>query len=611
MFSPRQLTTGLAFLVLPFAIAEAQKKPVDRLAPLDAYVAKVMKDWKVPGLAIAIVKNDSVILAKGYGVRTLGDPAPVDANTIFAIGSSSKAFTAALVALAADAGKMRWDEPVSTYLPGLQLYDNYATKDLTVRDALSHRSGLARGDLMWYVAGFPREEILRRVRYLKPSWGFRGLFGYQNIMYLAAGEAVAKAQKSSWDDLVRTQLFVPLGMSNSSTSIRSLEGKPNVSAPHSDIADTVRVIPWKNIDNIAPAGSINSSVNDMTRWLRLQLGKGKLDGKQLISSANLLEMWTPNTHIRLQGPEAKYLAPGANMSSYGLGWFLQDFNGRLAVHHGGNIDGFSAMVAMVPDENLGVVILTNLNGTPAPVAVFPYIFDLYTRDTARDWSAVYKELLGGMQKAAKDAEDAMVKARVSGTSPSLSLPKYAGTYSDSMYGDFVVSEVGGKLRMKFGILEGTAEHWHYDSFRASMDSRNAPVQKVLLTFVIDALGKSSEVKVEGFPEASFRFTPPKADTRAAVVLTRQQLEALTGKFKADAAPIEVEVQLVGSDLKLTVPGQPAYTLVAVSATRFRLTGPEGMPEGFYFEYAMSGGAVTGATLKQPAPRPSLKVTKLK
>ena len=165
--------------------------------------------------------------------------------------------------------------------------------------------------------------------------------------------------------------------------------------------------------------------------------------------------------------------------------------------------------------------------------------------------------------------------------------------------------------MKLGILEGTAEHWHYDSFRATMDSRTAPVQKVMLTFVQDALGKPEEVKVEGFSEATFRFTPPKADTRAAVALTREQLEKLTGKFKADVAPIEVEVQLVGNDLKLTVPGQPAYTLVAVTGSRFRLTVPEGMPEGFYFEYAMSGGVVTGATLEQPAPRPALKVTKVK
>lgn len=607
----QRYSAALALLALLSTSAAAQRKPVDKLAPLDAYVAKVMNVWKVPGIAIAIVKDDSVVLAKGYGVRTLGDPAPVDANTIFAIGSSSKAFTAALVAIAADQGKMRWDESVSAYLPGFQLYDNYATKDLTVRDALSHRSGLARGDLMWYVAGFPRDEILRRVRYLKPSWGFRGQFGYQNIMYLAAGEAVARAQQSSWDDLVRTQLFTPLGMTNSSTSVRALEGKPNVSAPHSEISDTVRVVPWKNIDNIAPAGSINSSVNEMTKWLRLQLGRGTFEGRAIISSTSLAEMWTPNTHIRLQGPEAKFLAPGANLSSYGLGWFLQDFNGRLAVHHGGNIDGFSAMVAMMPDEKLGVVILTNLNGTPAPEILFPYIFDLYTRDAPRDWSKDYEEILGGMKKAAQDAEAAMLKARVAGTSASLPVAKYVGTYADSMYGDLAITESGGKLGMKLGLLEGTAEHWHYDSFRASMSSRSAPVQKALLTFVLDAQGKPAEVKVEGFPEATFRYKPPAADTRPAVTLTRDHLSKLTGRFKADLAPIEITVELLGDALRLTVPGQPAYTLVAVTPIRFRLTGPPGMPDGFFFEYAMSGSEVTGGTLEQPAPRPALKVTKQK
>ncbi|MBC7898240.1 MAG: beta-lactamase family protein, partial [Cytophagaceae bacterium] len=285
----RSLAAGVALALAAGPMhAQARKtaKPATPLAPFDAYVAKVMSEWKVPGIAIAIVKDDSVILSKGYGVQRVGDPATVNENTIFAIGSSSKAFTAALVAMAVDEGKMRFDDRVTKHLPGLQLNDNYATHDLTMRDALSHRSGLARGDLMWYLGGFSRDEILRRVRYLKPDWGFRALFGYQNLMYLAAGEATARVQGMSWDDQVRTKIFAPLGMTSSSTSITAIDGKPNVSAPHAEADAAVIAIPWKNIDNIAPAGSINSNVVDMAQWVRFQLQHGKAGGKQLISEGN-------------------------------------------------------------------------------------------------------------------------------------------------------------------------------------------------------------------------------------------------------------------------------------------------------------------------------------
>jgi CubicO group peptidase (beta-lactamase class C family) len=415
---------GTFLLLLGAMPLAAQKKATGpSLATLDGYVATAMKEFKVPGIAIAIVKNDSIVYAKGYGTRTLGQNQPVDDNTIFAIGSASKAFTTAIIAMAVDEGKMKWNEKVTAYLPNLQLYDSYASRDLTIRDAVSHRSGLARGDLAWYLAGFSREEILRRVRYLEPSWGFRSTFGYQNLMYLAAGQSVAAVEGRSWDDLVASKIFAPLGMKSSSTSISALEGKPNVATPHAEWSDTVHAIPYKNIDNIAPAGSINSNVRDMAQWVRMQLGHGKYGQQQLISTGNHDEMWLPNIHIRLEGPAGTFLAPGANLSAYGMGWFLQDFNGRLAVHHGGNIDGMSAMVAMLPSEKLGVVILTNLDGTPAPEALFPYIFDLYTRDTPRDWTAEYKKMLDPLMKAGTEALVAAEKARVQGTKPTLELAK--------------------------------------------------------------------------------------------------------------------------------------------------------------------------------------------
>ncbi len=602
------MAVTLLIVALP---ADAQNKARSRdvLAPLDGYVTQVMKEWKVPGVAIAIVRNDSLILAKGYGVRTLGQSAPVDANSVFAIGSSSKAFTAALVGMAVDAGKMSWDDPVAKHLPGFQLNDTYASRDLTLRDALSHRSGLSRGDLTWYSGKYTRDEVMRRVRYLEPSWGFRSAFGYQNVMFLAAGEAVGKALQSDWDSLIRDRILVPLGMTRSNTSVRTLSGMDNVSSPHSEIRDTVRVIPWKNIDNIAPAGSINSSVTDMAQWVRLQLAQGKVNGKQLITSPTVEEMWTPNTHIRLQGPTASYLAPGANLSSYGLGWFVQDFKGHLAVHHGGNIDGFSAVVAMLPKQNMGVVVLTNMNGSPAPNTIFPYVFELLLGQTPQDWNATYSKMIGGVRAAGKAAEEAADKARVVGTKSTLGLDAYVGTWTDSLYGDIEIVQQGNALRFEYGALVGPIEHWHYDTFRATLDNGmgNAP-----LVFALNGEGKVTDLKSPLFPDHSFTKRPKPADPRAVVTLTPEQLGRFAGKYEPEGLPVQFDVALVGGLLKFSVPGQPAYTLVPVNETRFRLTLPAAtLPEGFFMEFTVTADEVVGGTLEQPAPQPTLKLRKTK
>ncbi|MGH7712197.1 MAG: serine hydrolase domain-containing protein, partial [Gemmatimonadaceae bacterium] len=239
--SLRLRLTSAALLVGVSAVSEAQRtRPAAQLAGLDAYIEKAMQDHQVPGLAIAVVRNDSVVLARGFGVRKLGSPERVDENTLFAIGSASKSFTAASIAMLVDDGKVKWDDPATKYLPGFQLYDPYATRELTVRDLLSHRSGLARGDLMWYGSDFTRQDILDRVRYLKPSWSFRSQFGYQNIMYLAAGEVAARVSGMSWEDIIQRRIFQPLGMTASNTSIRALAGQANVAQPHSKIDDTVR-----------------------------------------------------------------------------------------------------------------------------------------------------------------------------------------------------------------------------------------------------------------------------------------------------------------------------------------------------------------------------------
>ena len=581
------------------AQATAQKAP---LQGFDGYISKAMQDWKVPALAIAVVKNDSIVLMKGYGTRTMGTTQPVDEHTLFAIGSSSKAFTATLVAMLVDEGKMRWDDPITLYLPGFQLYDPYVSRELTIRDVLTHRSGLARGDLMWYATDYDRDEIIRRVRFLKPSWSARARFGYQNIMYLAAGQSVARVAGKSWDDVLRERIFQPLGMTETNSSTRGLAGREDVATPHTDVDDTLRVVPWHNIDNIGPAGSINSSVADMIKWVRFQLAQGKVGDKSLVSASALGETHAAQMVIPISA-DSKQINPFTHLSSYGMGWFLQDYRGRELDQHGGNIDGMSAMVALMPEEKIGMVILTNANGSPVPSIAMYRVFDALLAQTPRDWNAEYRKAFDKQRALGKEAEQKRLAQRVAGTKPSQPLDKYVGTYSDSMYGDARVRLDGGKLQMSYGTsFNGELEHWHFDTFRASW--RNRSLGRAFATFALDADGKVKGVDIEGI--GTFGRKPDAPDTTRKIVLAASDAGKLTGAFVSETPAMTIEVNYTDGSLKLTVPGQPVYTLLADSPTRFRVTGPPAMPAGFFLEYEIVNGVVKGVKLIQPTPRPTLQ-----
>ncbi|HXG65927.1 MAG TPA: serine hydrolase [Blastocatellia bacterium] len=555
------------------------------------YVNKALREWEVPGVAIAIVKNDQVVFAKGYGVRKLGDPTPVNEKTIFAIGSASKAFTAAAVAMLVDEGKIKWDDPATQYLPGFQLFDPYVTRELTVRDLLCHRSGLERGDLLWYGSPYDRGEILRRVRYLKPTWSLRSTFGYQNIMYLAAGQIVEKVSGKSWDDFTKERIFAPLGMAVSSTSIKPLAGMDNVAAPHGKVDEKVQPIPWRNIDNIAPAGSINSNVVEVAQWVRLQLGEGAYQGTRLISSGAVKEMHASQTVIRYEPPWS-LLMPEAHFLNYGLGWFLHDYRGRKVVQHGGNIDGMSALVAMIPEEKLGVVVLTNLNGNLLTEALAYRVFDAYLGATPRDWSAEFLKSFKALEEQGKAAQKKAEEARVKGTKPSLALDKYAGAYKDDMYGEVKVTEENGKLALRTAAFAGDLEHWHYDTFQVTWKDRT--LGKGLVTFTLNSEGKVDELKIPTL-QATFKRAPDAARPEAAVSLSEADLRKFVGKYAMQAPPIEVSIELVGGKLKAVVPGQPVHTLVPVAANKFRI---DGAPEGFFVQFEMVGDRVKSMTLAQ-------------
>lgn len=500
------LSAAVAIALGAAAPAPAQTAPP---AGLDAYVEQAMRDWGVPGLAIAIVKNDSVVLARGYGVREVGKPATVDAHTLFAIGSNTKAFTSALVGLLVDEGKMRWDDPVTRYLPSFQLYDPYASREITIRDVLSHRSGLGRrADMLWYGSPFGRDEILRRIRFLQPNSSFRSQYGYQNIMFLAAGQASAAAGGASWDALITDRIFRPLGMRESNTSVTQLQGQANVAAPHLQVNGKARAIPWRNIDNVAPAGSINSTVFDMAKWVRMQLAGGVVDGKPFLRPRTFAEMRSPQTII----PMARdTLLPSTHFTSYGMGWVLQDYLGREQVWHTGGIDGMLSEVRLVPEEKLGIVVLSNSEGHNMNGAIVLRILDAYLGAPARDWSAIHLARYKAGQARQAAAEKAVLEARVQGTKPSLALAKYAGTYSDSLYGESTVALENGRLVLRFGpSFTGDLEHWQFDTFRITW--RDLRMGTGFITFALSARGKVDRMDVEGVTT----FRPVSDSTRAGV-----------------------------------------------------------------------------------------------
>ncbi|UCC38748.1 MAG: serine hydrolase [Candidatus Aminicenantes bacterium] len=497
----RRISFSILILLLFLSGTQFGQTQEELLNKVDAYVKKAMEEWEAPSVAISIVKDDSVVFARGYGVREIGKSSPADEYTLYAIGSSSKAFTAALVGMLIDKGKLKWDDRAIDYLPNLQLIDPWMTRELRIRDLMSHRIGLERADMLWGGTDFSRDEILGRLRYIEPVTSFRYRYGYNNNMFLAAGQIAAALSGKSWDELIEEHIFEPLGMSMSNTSTLKLKDTENAATPHSYNDAKVTPIPWRNIDNIGPAGSINSNVMEMAQWMRLHLGKGTYEGKKLLKASSIKEMHSPQTVI----PKGKWLSslspvnhqmvPESNFFLYGFGWFLQDYHGRKIVQHGGSIDGMRCLVGMIPEENLGVTILTNVNPTSLNEALMFKVFDIFLGTEKRDWSAEMLAGAGKIWERFRAMQKKREKARVEGTKPSLALEKYVGTFENKAYGKTKVSMENGKLVMQVGKFKGTLSHWHYDTFQLTIQAPGSP--SLMVTFTLNAAGKVDELRVQG------------------------------------------------------------------------------------------------------------------
>ena len=538
-----------------------------------------MKSWGVPGLAVAIVKDGKVILAKGYGLRNIQSNSPVTADTVFAIGSSSKAFTTMAMGILVEEGKLAWDEPVTKYLPKFALKDEVAGKRMTPRDLVTHRSGLPRHDLVWYNAKLSRPELVARLPYLEPNEDFREKFQYQNLMFLTAGHLSAEVAGTPWEDVIRTRILDPIGMKNSNFAVSESQKGSDFATPYTLKDKTALDIPFRVIDTMGPAGSINSTVNDMSKWLQVNLGGGAIGGKRIVAARQVQDMHRPQMVI--QTFPGLFEDPEIQQPSYGLGWIIESYRGKKRVHHGGNIDGFSTQVSLLPADGIGVVVLTNLNGTPLPDIVARHASDRVLGLEPIDWNGRSLKRREVGEKASAIAKKAAGEERKTGTKPAHALDDYAGEYVHPAYGSVTVMRGGEGLTARFHDLPMRLNHWHYETFRADVEDKSLAEVKLFFQFFTDAQGEVARLTVPFEPSVepiAFRKLPPARLTDAGF------LRQLAGEYAmADNPAFKMAVTLNGSTLSITLPGQAALELEPAHGTTFNLKGLSGFSARFVVE----------------------------
>jgi len=474
--STRTVLSPLTLVAIVTATLVAPAGPLAGQTPaplrnFDAYVRQAVADWHVPGLSVAVVKDGEVVFAQGYGVRELGMAGAVDAETLFAIGSTTKAMTAAALGMMVDEGLLGWNDPVVDHLPWFRLADPALAAEVRVRDLLTHNVGLPNADYLWYERDVPRREVVESLRYVEATYSLRSGYIYQNIMYAAAGQLLEAVSGISWDDFIRTRIFGPIGMTGAVTTLSATRSRDNVASPHYDIDGVTEVIENASVDPVAAAGSVWAGAGDMGRWIATLLNDCVTSrGEVLLEPATCAELFTPQTLLHTDAyPTAKLTKP--HWQSYGFGWFQIDYEGRKTDFHTGSIDGMVAIAGMIRDEGVGVYVLGNRDHAEVRHALMYRVFDLYDAEPARDWSVELKELYDGLAADGRTRRETRLARRVEGTSPGLPLSSYAGTYSDKLYGSVTVTEKNGELIMEAGLRTGAMTHWHHETFRVTWDAK--------------------------------------------------------------------------------------------------------------------------------------------
>mgnify|MGYP001090432715 CR=1 FL=1 len=444
------------------------------------YVNREMKTWNVPGAAVCVIEDGKVIFSEGFGYRDVEKKLMVTPKTVFAIGSASKAFTSLTVGMLVDEKRLDWDRPIREYYPRLRMYDPYVTEHVTLRDALSHRSGVPRHDVVWPYEKMTRKEIVDRIRYLQPSYGFREVLQYNNFLYVLSGAVAGEVAGKSWEEFVKERIFTPLGMASSNFDVEESQRTPDFALPYGLKIKTpgempekptdvpVERVPFHQIQAMGPTGSINSNLEDMTKWVMLHLNEGKAGEKQIVSKEALREMHTPQMAIKENSPLKILMFKEMPIMNYGLGWFIQPYRGNYLVHHGGNIDGFSSFVSFMPEEKIGIVVLTNMNATWLPHVLTYNIYDRLLGFKEIDWSKKFMDRVSEEAKKKKEAAEKEEKERKKDTCPTHPFETYTGQYANPAYGLVIIGKEGDHLNITYKSKTGRLIHYHYDTFKAGI-----------------------------------------------------------------------------------------------------------------------------------------------
>lgn len=555
-----------ALLSLPTLSVLAQPA-ADPLAGLDAQIAAELERFRTPGITVAIVKDGQVLLAKGYGLRNVERKLPMTADTVQPIASISKSFTVAAMATLVRDGKLAWDQPVREVLPDFRLYTDELTARVSVRDLVTHRTGLPRHDGAWFGSPLTREQLYARLRFMEPSAGLRERFQYNNFMFMTAGYLAGRVAGGSWEQLIDRSLFDPLGMKRSSTTLAGLNAQADRGSGYT-LDDERRPKPqaYQALDAMGPTGSINSSANDMARYLLMLTGRGSLDGKVVIAPADLAAMTNPQMVLPFRGKYAE-LGP----VQYGMGTFVGSYRGERYFEHGGDMPGSASALMVFPARRIGIFVSANLAGSVARTTL-PYLLaDLLLGLPPVDWSSRLKAEDDEFWAAEKAAAAQRVDPQVPGTRPSRPLADYAGDYEHAAYGRLQIALSGQAqrpLQLRYNGMTSTAAHFHFEVFKVPDDKLDL-LEQTKLQFItnIDGDVEAVQTRMEpNVPPIVFKRLPD-ARLKDPKVLAR-----FVGEYVVSGNPLTVALRADGV-LTLSTPGQPAYELAGLTGNRFAVKGP--------------------------------------
>ncbi|HEX5654955.1 MAG TPA: serine hydrolase, partial [Chitinophagaceae bacterium] len=552
------------FIFLSFSPGLFSQAPADkRLAGLDTFVLKILKDWKAPGVSIAVVEKGKVVYTGGFGYRDMDKKLPVTENTQYAIGSCTKAFTAALLGMLHADGKLDIDKPVRNYLPELKFQNEYTNAHATLRDMMCHRTGLPRHDFSWYASWASRKEFLERIQHLEPSKELREQFQYNNFMFMAQGVVIEKITGKSWEENMKEKILVPLGMTNTNMSTLDMEKSADHSLAFATIKDSaIKAIPYRNIDAMGPAGSVNSSAKDMAKWLITWINNGKYNGKQILppifrTQAMTIQMATGGG---LPGAEN----PDVHLSGYGLGWGISSYRGHYRVEHGGGIDGFISSTGFFPSDSIGIYVVSN-QGQPVSV-IRNFIADRMLKLPYRNWNKTQLDAAKKAREAAKAVGKPDSSSRKFNTNPSHELQAYTGIYSSPGYGSIEIMLKDGSLVSKFNNMDVKLEHIHYDQFKTVVADPSEGIPPFPVSFHTDAKGDIGKLSVPF--ESGVKDIEFTKETRA-MAMNKSELEKYTGEYELAPGAI-AKFYLKGLILFAFIEGQPEYELVATGKHQFDL-----------------------------------------